>query len=297
MTPQGHTPASTPAHEIWDRVHSWPIPSSESAGLAARVAVAGPGPTAPQNGSALQIEPARGIPVVFLHGLVGLNDHWETAVVGLRARLWCVGFELPLLNLRGDDCSIEGVTALTASFLRQHFHTPPILVGNSFGGHVALRIALEHPDLCGALVLAGSSGMLEQSTVAEVQIRPSHEWLQKKIGELFYNSAAMNPADVDRAFEELSNRDSARAMIRLSRSARRDVLRDRINAIAQPTLLMWGRQDVVTPPAAAEAFHQKIKNSRLVWFDNCGHVPMVEASQGFIDEMLRFAHHLGAQAV
>jgi pimeloyl-ACP methyl ester carboxylesterase len=45
-----------------------------------------------------------------------------------------------------------------------------VLVGNSFGGHVALRIAIEHPTLVRGLVLAGASGLIEKSMVSDIQI-------------------------------------------------------------------------------------------------------------------------------
>jgi len=86
----------------------------------------------------------------------------------------------------------------------------------------------------------------------------------------------MNPGDVDRAFGELSERSKARAMVKLSRSARRNHLGEEIHNISAPTLILWGRQDIVTPPEAAEEFKAKIAKSRLIWFDGCGHAPMVE---------------------
>lgn len=227
-------------------------------------------------------------PVVFLHGLVGLNDHWEEVVRRIQHRVRCVLFELPLLRLEGDDCSITGVTHLTARFLREYVGGPSILVGNSFGGHVALRLGIAEQGLVHQLVLAGSSGLIEKSIVADIQIRPSRAWLAKKIGELFYDQANMRESDLDRAHAELSERHGARAMVKLSRSARRDVLRGQVGQITAPTLLLWGKQDIVTPPEAAEGFAEQIKGSRLVWFDRCGHVPMIEAPDQFAEEMLEF---------
>jgi 2-hydroxy-6-oxonona-2,4-dienedioate hydrolase len=222
----------------------------------------------------------KGRPVVFLHGLVGLNDHWEEVVRRVCHRVRCVMLEIPLLSLRGKDCSIDGVEVLTERFLVRYLANTddaPILVGNSFGGHVALRIALDRPDLVGGLVLAGASGLIEKSMVSDVQIRPSREWLVRKIGELFYDpSRNMRDADVDRAHKELSDRAGARAMVKLSRSARRNHLGERIAEIGAPTLLIWGRNDVVTPPEAAEQFQSTLRDARIVWFDECGHAPMIE---------------------
>lgn len=229
--------------------------------------------------------------VVFLHGLVGLNDHWEDVVRLVRHRALCELLEVPLLGLRGDDCTIHAVTEMTIQYLESRGE-PSALVGNSFGGHVALRVALERPDLVSGLILAGSSGLLEKTMVKEIQIRPSRDWLAEKIGELFFDRSKMREADLDRAHQELSVRGGARAMVRLSRTARRNHLGPRIASITCPTLLIWGRQDVVTPPEAAEEFHEKIPDSRLVWLERCGHAPMIESPREFASALNEFLDEL-----
>ncbi len=242
------------------------------------------------------VDVGSGRPVVFLHGLVGLNDHWEDVAGRVRSRMRCVMLEVPLLRLTGEDCSIGGVSDLTGRFLRTYLREPAVLVGNSFGGHVALRIALEAPDLVAGLVLAGSSGMFERSMVSDIQTRPSREWLTRKIGELFYDPARhMRDADIDRAHAELSVRSGARAMVRLSRSARRNHLGDRIGDIRAPALLIWGENDVVTPPEAAQEFMARLRDARIVWFARCGHAPMIEAPEAFAAALGSFLEELDAR--
>ncbi len=239
-----------------------------------------------------------GRPVVFLHGLVGLNDHWEDVVDGIKHACHCTLLEIPLLQLRGDDCSIMGVETLTEKFLIDRIAPGtrgerPILVGNSFGGHVALRIALNRPDLVGGLVLAGASGLIEKSMVDTIEIRPSREWLSRKIGELFYNPGRhMRESDLDRAHRELNEKGGARAMVKLSRSARKNHLGSRIPEIEAPTLLIWGRQDIVTPPEAADQFMSLLRDARIVWLDECGHAPMIEKPSEFARSLLEFAGEL-----
>lgn len=234
-----------------------------------------------------------GIPVVFLHGLVGLNDHWEGVVERAREHCKCVLLELPLLDLEEDDCSIDGAAELTERFLSKVVGERAVLVGNSFGGHVALKLAIGRPDLVRGLVLAGASGLIEKSMVGDVQIRPSREWLERKIGELFYDKSRMNRADIERAFATLNQRQQARAMVKLSKSARRNHLGAYIGNIKCPTLILWGRQDIVTPPEACDLFARGIPNNKVVWLDDCGHAPMIERPDEFAAALIEYLKGLG----
>jgi 2-hydroxy-6-oxonona-2,4-dienedioate hydrolase len=163
-----------------------------------------------------------------------------------------------------------------------------VLVGNSFGGHVALRIAHKRPDLvrgwCSRARAACSSGRW----CAGRRSAP-RDWVKEKIEELFYDKNALDESDIDRAHEVLNTRQGARAMVRLSRTARRNHLGDVLGDIATPTLLIWGREDVVTPPSAAQGFHDLMPDTELVWVERCGHTPMLEAPQVFADALLGFA--------
>lgn len=224
----------------------------------------------------------------FLHGLVGLNEHWEIVAKKASAFFPCTLLELPLLSLRGKDCSIDGATSITATFLEKHFGRPVTLVGNSFGGHVALKLAVERKELVRSLVLAGSSGLLEKSYMKTIELRPSREWLREKIGELFHDKSFVTEADLDRAHAQLSTRDGARAMVKLSRSARKDYMGEAIQKIDQPALLVWGREDIVTPPEAATEFERLLPNNRLVWLEQCGHAPMIEQPDPFAEAVVGF---------
>ncbi len=243
------------------------------------------------------VQSGTGPRVIFLHGLVGLNEHWEDVVRRIRHTAHCTTLELPLLELRGDDCSLWSVVDMTTQFLDEHVDGPSVLVGNSFGGHVALRIAHARPDLVRALILAGSSGLIERTLVKGAPVRPSREWLEEKIGELFHDKSAMNPGDVDRAHKLLNERGGARAMVKLSKTARRDNMTDDLGDIACPTLLIWGRQDIVTPPSAGQGFTELMPDARIVWLEGCGHAPMLEAPVPFADAVVDFLAELDRRGI
>ncbi|MBN4060418.1 alpha/beta fold hydrolase, partial [Planctomycetaceae bacterium AH-315-I19] len=152
-----------------------------------------------------------GEPLVILNGLLGMNEHWFGVLGPLAERAECILLQPPLLDMKGKGCSIEGVTRLSIAVLETIVDRPAVLLGNSFGGHVALRIAIERPDLVRGLALIGSSGLFERTLEKGVQHSPSKDWIKDKISELFYDPEFHRiPVLVDAAYKKLSERPAAR---------------------------------------------------------------------------------------
>ncbi len=235
----------------------------------------------------------KGRRVVFLHGMLALNSHWKPLLEHISDQWQASMLELPLLDLRGDDCSMDGVTHLTHQFLDRYASEPAVFLGSSFGGHVALRIALERPEIVRGLVLAGAAGVSEKPISGDVSLHPTREWVRERIGAMFYDKERhITEPELDRAFRDLSERDRARAIVRLTRSSRKEYMGEQIHRIKAPTLVAWGKQDVITPPEAAIEFASRMPDARLVWFDKCSHAPMVEHPEQFAAAMNAFGEDL-----
>jgi len=228
-----------------------------------------------------------GTPLLILNGLLGLNKHWFDVMARVSDACLCTLVEPPLLELKGEHCGVRGVVRMIVDAIERLNAAPAVLAGNSLGGHVAMRIALERPELVKGLVLMGSSGLFERTFERNVMHAPSREWLSNKIADLFSDPANVPPGMVDEAYAELGQRKGARALVKLGRSAKNDHLGAEIPNIRVPTLLVWGRQDSVTPPEVAEEFRSLIPGSRLEWIDACGHAPQIERPE-------EVARHLSA---
>lgn len=235
-----------------------------------------------------------GPPMFVLNGLLGLNEHWCACHQRFASFSDCFLVEPPLLELTGDACSVSGVVRMTTAVIERSARAPAVLAGNSLGGHVAMRIALQRPDLVRALVLIGSSGLFER-TFERAMHAPTREWLRHKIEGLFHDPRTVPPGMVDRAYAELSKRSGARALVKLGKSAKNDHLGDEIPRLRVPTLLTWGLQDAVTPPEVAREFHSLIPGSTLRWIDRCGHAPQIEQPEALADAVRSFVESLPAQ--
>jgi pimeloyl-ACP methyl ester carboxylesterase len=193
---------------------------------------------------------------------------------------------------------------MTAALIDELVDEPAVLVGSSFGGHVALRVVLDRPDLTRGLVLVGASGLYEvdyegelggDPRMKDVEIRPSREWMQRKIAELFHDKTTIPDGVVDRVHAELSHRRAARAIVKLSRSSRKDHVGSQLERVQAPALVLWGRQDIVTPPRVAHEFAERLPDARLHWIDECGHAPMIEKPEEFTSAMGAFLDELDAK--
>jgi pimeloyl-ACP methyl ester carboxylesterase len=163
-----------------------------------------------------------------------------------------------------------------------------VVGGNSLGGHIALRMALRHPDRVAGLVLTGSSGLFERGFERAVPRRPTENWIRDKMRGIFHDPLHVTAELVSELCAFLGNMRNVIHMIRIARCAKHDSVRDELPSITCPVLLVWGRNDEITPLETANEFHDLLPASELQLIDECGHVPMVEHPDKFNDLLAAF---------
>jgi pimeloyl-ACP methyl ester carboxylesterase len=97
-------------------------------------------------------------------------------------------------------------------------------------------------------------------------------------------------------YEIVNNRLKALKIITLAKSAIRNNLGEELNQIKQPTLLIWGNNDAITPPFVGREFQRLIPNSELHFIDKCGHAPMMEVPNEFNEILHKFLTKLNEPA-
>jgi pimeloyl-ACP methyl ester carboxylesterase len=195
---------------------------------------------------------------------------------------------LPLFDLDILHTSVSGLEKHIAAFIEHKNYTNIHLLGNSLGGHVALVYVLKHPERVKSLTLTGSSGLFENAMGDSYPKRGDYEYIKNKTAQTFYDPAVATPELVDEVFEITKNRIKVIKIIALAKSAIRHNLGEELNQIQQPTLLIWGKNDIVTPPFVAEEFKKLIPNSQLHFIDKCGHAPMMEVPVEFNSILEKF---------
>lgn len=158
---------------------------------------------------------------------------------------------------------------------------PSVLVGNSLGGHIALMYSLRHPDDVTALVLSGASGIYEVTMGSSMFRRQDRDFIRERTEITFYDPVHATDELVDEMFEIVNDRPRAVRLIKIARSAEKETVTERLFELDMPTLLIWGRDDVITPPDVAEEFRDRLPDAELHFIDRCGHAPMIEHPHAF----------------
>jgi pimeloyl-ACP methyl ester carboxylesterase len=222
------------------------------------------------------IEEGEGEPLVLLHGLFGALSNFKDLVEHFRRQYKVVVPLLPLFELDILHTTVGGLAKYVHKFLETKDYSSVHLLGNSLGGHVALVHTLKHPERVRSLILTGSSGLFENGMGDTYPKRGDYEYIRKKTEVTFYDPAMATNELVDEVFEITRNRLKVIKIIALAKSAIRNNLGEELTNIQQPTLLVWGANDTITPPFVAREFQRLIPNSELHFIDRCGHAPMME---------------------
>jgi pimeloyl-ACP methyl ester carboxylesterase len=227
------------------------------------------------------LEVGEGETLMLCHGLFGALSNFSDLIEKFRHTHKVVVPILPLFDLDILHTSVSGLEKHIAAFIEYKNYSNIHLLGNSLGGHVALVYILKHPERVKSLTLTGSSGLFENAMGDSYPKRGDYEYIKNKTAQTFYDPAVATPALVDEVFEITKNRIKVIKIIALAKSAIRHNLGEELNQIQQPTLLIWGKNDIVTPPFVAEEFKKLIPNSQLHFIDKCGHAPMMEVPAEF----------------
>lgn len=227
------------------------------------------------------IEEGQGEPLVLLHGLFGALSNFAGLIEHFKKTHKVVVPILPLLEMDIFHTSVGGLQKFLHKFIESRDYTNIHLLGNSLGGHVGLVHILKHPERIKTLILTGSSGLFENGMGDSYPKRGDYEYMKKKVALTFYDPAMATKELVDEVFEITNNRLKVIKIIALAKSAIRNNLGEELNQIKQPTCLIWGKNDTITPPFVAEEFKKLIPNSELHFIDKCGHAPMMEVPDEF----------------
>ncbi len=227
------------------------------------------------------IDEGEGQTFLLLHGLFGALSNWEKVVQKFSQHYRIIIPMLPIYTLPIKKSGVEGVTEFVTEFVNAFELTNMVVMGNSLGGHVALAYILDNPEKVDKLILTGSSGLFENSMGGSFPKRGSYDYVKERVGYTFYDPNTVTEKYVKEVFDTLKSAQKTLRIIAIARSAQRNNMASKLPQIKAPTLLIWGLNDTITPPAVAHEFNKLIPNSELKFIDYCCHAPMMEQPDAF----------------
>lgn len=219
--------------------------------------------------------------LLLLHGLFGALSNFEGILDHFYGTYNVIVPILPIFELPIRKVSVTGLVNYVADFVDYKDYDKVHVLGNSLGGHIALLYVLARPEKVNSVVLTGSSGLFESAMGTSFPKRGDYDFIKKKTEGTFYDPKVATQELIDEVYDIVNDRNKAIRIIATAKSAVRHNLGDKLHQINVPTLLVWGKQDQITPAFVGEKFDELIENSKLVFIDECGHAPMMEHAEEF----------------
>ena len=238
--------------------------------------------------------------VLLLHGFAGDKDNWTRFARTIDSNYRVLIPDLPpfgegTLIEKGDfrvATQVPRVLEFADHMDSKKFH----LVGNSMGGHIAALLTLAAPERVLSLTLIDSAGVEPTITTDfVVQAKTGRSLLLLDQPEQFKDLLALTftkPPYMPQRFQQIFG-ERLVARRSLYQTVFDDLvvgyqpLETHLANIGTPTLIMWGDDDQVFHPSAAEIFHQGIAGSQIAILE-AGHVPMIELPDQSADMVMAF---------
>jgi pimeloyl-ACP methyl ester carboxylesterase len=252
----------------------------------------------------------QGPPVLFLHGLGGSWKDWEGILPLLASRHEVLALDFP--GFGGSEApsmvySIEGLTGIVESFLKERKLSSLTVVGHSMGALVALNLAARPHSPVAALVICDAVGVGDKTEFLSYALtrkfigpdspfEPLGGALQGEFRAMIRDFVNRQNGKTSREFFEslpkipFSEKPllPMTPAVQLAASIIDFDIRPKLPSIRQPTLILWGLRDPVAPPSDAEFLHGQLPAATLFFFPAAGHSPMKEEPALFMQELNRF---------
>jgi pimeloyl-ACP methyl ester carboxylesterase len=255
------------------------------------------------------VELGSGPPLLFVHGLSGCWQNWLEQLPAFAATHRVIAVDLPgfgASEMPAEKVSIAGYARFLDHLLDQlGIDGPVAVVGNSMGGFVAAELALAVPQRVERLVLVSSAGVSGEHQRREPLLTGAralgvvtawaasrHEPFARRPGlrRIVLHFVARHPERLPAPLAfELMMGSGRPGFVPGLESLLGYTLKDRLEQLVCPTLIVWGEDDLTVPVRDADRFQRLIPHARKVILPDTGHVPMLEQPEvfnGLLEEFL-----------
>src|SRR5215212_3041590 len=246
-----------------------------------------------------------GPPVLLVHGWLSSSRIWDQLAARLAQRFTVYTLDLAGFGESGKPLSGYGVrngSRILYAFCAHFGLTRTGVIGHDLGGAMAVKLAADHPDVVGRLVLVATPADEDQLDL------PTPLWLATLpvLGPIFYTLGrsgapvrklwmrpfVADPRDLTEEVVEDAGRSTPAAASQTLNISRREIARGRLvrqaRIIKTPLLLVAGEDDQIVDPQAVSAWAGSVDQAEICLLDDCGHLPMIERTAKFNAQVLAF---------
>ena len=244
-----------------------------------------------------------GEPVVLIHGFGGDKDNWSFYAPFLTGKYRLICPDLPGFGENDRSLDRDHSMAAQATGVRDLLDALGIakahIGGNSMGGFIALRFALDFPDRLRSLTLFNNAGVTgTEPSDLETLFTPEDSPLVPRSPADFdrlMKFVVFKPRFIPGQFKKLLLAEITphRALLDkiffgLVDEMQNHPLNGELGKVAAPTLIIWGRRDQLINYTCATVQHEGIAGSEVTIFEDVGHVPMIEQPERTAQVQLAF---------
>jgi 2-hydroxy-6-oxonona-2,4-dienedioate hydrolase len=207
-------------------------------------------------------------PVVLVHGMTASTDWWRPTIAALEPH-----HDVRIVELRG--LPVREAAQRLAKWLESEDLHGAALVGHSMGGTVAVETAARAPEAVGRLVLIAPAGIFPSRSRRSYTLPLARSTLMRaptQLPRMVRDTVRVGPLRLWHMSSDLLRGDITPAL----------------RAVRAPSLVVWGANDRLLPPALGEEFRTLIPDCRLVVLPKCGHIPMLECPDALHEHLLGF---------
>lgn len=262
----------------------------------------------------VDIGSGEGDPLVFVHGLSGTWQNWLENLPFFAQKRRCIAMDLPgfgFSEMPQEKISMTGYARQVDTLCKQLDIDSYVVIGNSMGGFVGAELAIRCPERVKRLNLVAAAGIsitnlhrrptltsariiaaAGASTAAQRRTMVTRPVLRQFLGFVFRHPGRIK---TDLLYEQTRGAGAPGFVDALDALTSYD-FRDRIPEIKCPTLIVWGKQDMLVPVEDAHEYERLIPESRTILLEDTGHVPMLERPVKFNECLDEFIEARGAGA-
>lgn len=271
-----------------------PVPENMEAFIKQRAPISGVNPGEESafilqvRGNHLYLEAGNGRPIIFCPGLYGSIQNFIKIARPLSQEYLVLLPYLPMYDLPLTACDVPRLGDYLQSFMDDLSLQEAVFIGSSMGGGAALHYTLKKESRAKGLVLCGSSGLSTIPLKRGFFKRKDYDFIKKTTQEVFYDPGIPSEEMIKEVYEAIQDYETVLRSIRFTKSTAKDQMHDKLKNIEVPVLLVWGKQDNITPPEVGSLFAELLPDAELHFIEHCGHVPTQEQPKQVLELIKNF---------